>query len=173
MADPHQPEIPPMILRRLRSAVLSRPIQTHTHFHLSPRLHFSLSHTATQSATLRVETSGDNLAGERFIRREDLVHRIVTKGSRQEEAAARRRPDRRNRTRRRPRARHGARRPPTFRYPGRNGNRNGLGAAPTTPEFPPRPDDGVAARPRPPERTRNPNHRPPPASPLRERTGRL
>ena len=74
-----------MVLRRLRPVALARPIQTHTHFHLAPRLNFTVSHTTVNAMAERVERILVSAAGERILRREQIVQRIFQQGVRRED----------------------------------------------------------------------------------------
>ena len=85
MQDEYSSDTVPMILRRLRPVALVRPIQTHTHFHVAPRLNFTVINQPVQTEILRVERILRNTAGERLVEREELVRRIVDRGARQED----------------------------------------------------------------------------------------
>jgi len=76
----------PMVLRRLRPATLARPLRTHTHFHLAPRLDFTLVNQAAEKETVRVEQILRRSSGERVVQREELVKRILAKGERRDGA---------------------------------------------------------------------------------------
>lgn len=79
-----EPNAAPMILRRLRPVALARPIHSHTHFHLAPRLNFTVVHSSAPVETLRVERILRTTAGERLVERQELVRRIAEQGARRD-----------------------------------------------------------------------------------------
>ena len=74
-----------MILRRLRPAAQVRPIHNHTHFHLAPRLNFTVVQQLAGVLSERVERILRTTAGERITQREEMVQRIFDQRSRREE----------------------------------------------------------------------------------------
>lgn len=84
---PIQPGPLPMILRRIRPAILSHRLETHTHLHVSPHLNFAVA-GAPESGSSRIERMFSGNAGERILRREEYTRRIIDRGSRREAGAA-------------------------------------------------------------------------------------
>jgi hypothetical protein len=74
----------PMVLRRMRPAIVTHRLETHTHLHLSPRLNFAVA-GVRETGVLRVEQVLSGGACERVLRREEYVRELTMRGRRREE----------------------------------------------------------------------------------------
>src|ERR1051326_3176913 len=76
----------PLILRRIRPAVVAHRMETHTHIRVEPRLNLTVLRQSAATAA-DVERVLPGAAGERVFRREEIVRHLFQSGRRQEPGA--------------------------------------------------------------------------------------
>jgi hypothetical protein len=83
MLKPIQSGPLPMILRRMRPAILTHRLETHVHLQVAPHLHFAAA-VAPETGAVRTEIVLRGSAGERVLRREEYVRHIAERSRRRE-----------------------------------------------------------------------------------------